>query len=249
VLGAERVGADVPELLADACEAARTGLLLGYRSVPSRVRERLGRGNAVTAFMRLGNGADAQAASELIGTRHRLVLSQLTDTIGASVTDTWGESYTSTVGTADSTAGSVSANWSRGQSAGSGRSRPDVLAPFGGFAGTASRDRSRSAGWSDSISLTEGISTGTSWGISLSRAGGVSGSLGRTTQRSREFLVEADELQRLPATAMIVTYPGTAGRTVLLADANPAIGTLPSAAQASAATAAWTAPAGTDRDG
>jgi hypothetical protein len=45
-------------------------------------------------------------------------------------------------------------------------------------------------------------------------------------QRSREFLVEASELQRLPPTAMILSYDTAAGRQVLMADANPAIGGL-----------------------
>jgi hypothetical protein len=40
-------------------------------------------------------------------------------------------------------------------------------------------------------------------------------------------LVEPDELQRLPVTAAIVTYPAREGRTVVLADTNPAIMTLP----------------------
>jgi hypothetical protein len=39
--------------------------------------------------------------------------------------------------------------------------------------------------------------------------------------------VEPSELQRLPVTAMIVSYGAGAGRRVLLADANPAIGALP----------------------
>jgi hypothetical protein len=38
--------------------------------------------------------------------------------------------------------------------------------------------------------------------------------------------VEASELQRLPTTAMILNYATTAGRQVLMADANPAIGGL-----------------------
>ena len=38
--------------------------------------------------MRLGNAEDAKAASEQIGTEHRFVLSQLTETIGTAVTDT-----------------------------------------------------------------------------------------------------------------------------------------------------------------
>ena len=225
LLGADRLGGDVLDRLADACELARTGLVLAFRTIPARVRERLGRGNAAIAFMRLGNGDDARAASELIGTEHRLVVGQLTDTVGTSVTDTWGGSYTSTVGTSDSLTDSFSASASSGTSRGRGRGRRG-FAPFGDFNSSSSRDQSYSVSESDSVSLTAGINAGSSWGVSLSRALGENASLGRTAQRSREFLVEADELQRLPATAMIVSYPSAAGRTVLLADANPALAAL-----------------------
>ena len=54
LLGAEKLRGDVLDRLADACAAARTGLVIGYRSIPASVRERLGRGNAAVAFMRLG---------------------------------------------------------------------------------------------------------------------------------------------------------------------------------------------------
>ena len=96
--GADRLGGEVLDRLCDACESTRTGLVLAYRSIPAQVRERLGRGNAAVAFMRLGNAEDAKVAAEQIGTEHRFVLSQLTDTVGASVTGTSGWSYTSTVG-------------------------------------------------------------------------------------------------------------------------------------------------------
>ncbi len=79
------------------------------------------------------------------------------------------------------------------------------------------------------MSLTEGINSGTSWGLSTSRALAENASLGRTAQRSREFLVEPDELQRLPPTAAVVSYPAPAGRTVRFVDANPAIVGLPDA--------------------
>ena len=62
--------------------------------------------------------------------------------------------------------------------------------------------------------------------MSTSRATGDSESLARSLQRSRELLVEPSELQRLPTTAMIVSYAAPGGRRVLLADANPAIGAL-----------------------
>jgi len=225
LLGAERLGGDVLDRLADACEASRTGLVLAFRSMPTSVRERLGRGNAVTAFMRLGNGDDARAASELIGTEHRFVVGQLTDMVGTSVTDTWGDSYTSTVGTSDSITESVTAARSSGGSRGRGRGRQG-FAPFGDFNSSSSRDSNYSLSASGSVSLTEGISSGTSWGLSMSRALGENASVSRTAQRSRELLVEPDELQRLPPSAMIVSYPSPDGRIVTLADANPALMTL-----------------------
>jgi hypothetical protein len=247
VLGAEKLRGDVLDRLQDACEMSRTGLVAAYRSIPAHVKERLGRGNAAVAFMRLGNAQDARVASEQIGTEHRFVVSQLTDTVGASLTDTAGDSYTSTVGTADSVADSVSVSHTSGRSSGRGRSQPGGLgfAPFGDFTGTASRDSSVSLGTSDSLSITEGINSSTSWGVSTSKALSANASLARTSQRSREFLVEQHELQQLPPSAVIVTYASAKGRQVVLADANPGIITLPTATLLSAdaarhaAGAAW----------
>jgi hypothetical protein len=65
--------------------------------------------------------------------------------------------------------------------------------------------------------------------VQTAQAIGVSNSLARSSQRSREFLVEPHELQQLPASAVIVSYASAAGRRVMLADANPGIGGLPSA--------------------
>jgi hypothetical protein len=226
VLGAEKLHPEPLDRLTDACEMSGTGLVLCYRTIPAHVRERLGRGNAAVAFMRLGNAQDARVASEQIGTEHRLVISQLTDTVGTSVTDTAGDSYTSTVGTADSVADSVSVSATVGRSAGRGRSRQDLFAPFGHVTGSASSDSSHSRALSDSRSITAGISSGTSWGISTSRAAAMSSSAARTTQRSREFLVEQHELQQLPPSAVIVSYASPEGRQVVLADANPGIMTL-----------------------
>jgi hypothetical protein len=223
VLGAEKLGPDVLDRLADACEISGTGLVVGYRSIPGHVRERLGRGNAAIAFMRLGNAEDARVASEQIGTEHRFVISQLTDTVGTSVTDTAGDSYTSTVGTADSVADTASVSDSHGVSRGRGTARQDAFAPFGQVTGSRSADSSRSYGTSDSRSITEGINESTAWGISTSAALGTSSSTARTSQRSREFLVEPHELQQLPPSAVIVGYASPEGRRVVLADANPAI--------------------------
>jgi hypothetical protein len=239
LLGAERLRDDVLDQFTDACEAGRSGLVLGYRSMPPHVRQRIGRGNAVTAFMRLGNAEDAKAASEQIGTAYRFVLSQLTETVGGSVTDTFGGSYTSTVGDSASAAGSSSDSESR--STGTGRTSPSgggVLPLRGG--GSHSAQAGASWGTTRSVSLTAGISTSTAWGVSTSRAAGDSESLARSLQRSRELVVEPSELQRLPATAMIVSYGAGQERRVLLADANPAIGALPVATLASLAAAGRT---------
>ena len=229
LLGAEKLGADVLDRLVEACEVSGTGLVVGYRSIPGHVKERLGRGNAAIAFMRLGNADDARVASEQIGTEHRFLVSQLTDTVGTSVTDTAGYSYTSTVGTADSVADSESVSDSYGSQRGRGRSRQDAFAPFGRVTGSTSKDASESHGTSDSRSITAGISSSTAWGISTSTAVGASSSVARTSQRSREFLVEQHELQQLPPSAVIVTYASPHGRRVVFADANPGIIALPTA--------------------
>jgi hypothetical protein len=226
--GAEKLGGEMLDRLCDVCEAAKTGLVLAYRSLPGHVKERLGRGNAAIAFMRLGNAEDAKAASEQIGTAHRFVLSQLTDTVGTSVTDTAGDSYTSTVAAADSMSVSVSTSETTGRSRGSGRASAG-FGPFGQHTGSASKDSSRSWGTSDTESITEGITLSTAWGVNTSRAIGANSSLARTTARSREFLVEQHELQQLPPSAMIVSYASRQGRRVLMADANPGILMLPTA--------------------
>jgi hypothetical protein len=226
--GAEKLRGDVLDRLCDACEATRTGLVLAYRSLPGHVKERFGRGNAAVAFMRLGNAEDAKAASEQIGTEHRFLLTQLTDTVGTSVTDTAGDSYTSTVAAADSVSMSASTSETSGRSRGSGHSRAG-FGPFGPDTRSGSRDSSRSWGTSDTESITEGITLSTAWGVNTSRAIGANSSLARTTQRSREFLVEQHELQQLPPSAVIVSYAARGGRRVVLADANPGLLALPTA--------------------
>jgi len=228
VAGAQQLPGELIDRLAGACEATRAGLILAYRSIPPPVAQRLGRGNAALAVMRLGNAEDAKAVSQQIGAQHRFVLSQLTDTVGASVTDTAGDSYTSTVGTAQSVSVSESRSQTTGRSRGRGHTSTGT-APFAARTGSGSAEASQSEGTSDSDSLTDGINTSTSWGITTSRAIGLNSSLGRTVQRSREFLVEPDELQRLPPSAVIVSYASGARRHVVLADANPAIYTLPAA--------------------
>jgi hypothetical protein len=233
VLGAQRLPGDVLDRLCDAAEIAGAGLVLAYRGIPQHVRERLGRGDAAVGFMRLGNAEDARLAAEQIGTEHRFVISQLTDTVSASVTDTIGVSYTSSAGTSDSLTDSSSLTASIGRSQGRGRSRHGTFAPFADFTGSASSDRNSAQSLSDGRSIAAGISTGTSWGWSTSRAAGTSDSFGRTAQRSRESVVEQHELQQLPQSAVLLSYPSAGANRVVLADANPAIMTLPEATLAS----------------
>ena len=222
--GAERLRGDVLDRLCGACEQTGTGLVLGYRSIPAAARERIGRGNAAVAFMRPGNAEDAKAAAEQIGTQHRFVLSQLTETVGTSVTGTAGDSYTSTVAASGpvSTAQPASEATARG-----GAGRESTMLPFGHS--TRSRNTSSWNGISDSGTITEGIRTTSAWGVSTSMAVGGTESPARTSQRSRELLVEPHELQQLPPGALIVCDAGAHGRRVVLADANPAILALPTA--------------------
>jgi hypothetical protein len=228
IAGAEQLRGDLLDRLCDACETTGTGLVLAYRSLPGHVRARLGRGNTAVAFMRLGNADDARVASEQLGTEHRFVIAQLTDTVGASVTDTAGQVYTSTVGNASSVSVSTTSSVNSGRSGGRGRN----WTGFGAFAPPAVSvhgERSSSAGISDAVSSTEGINEATAWGAQTAQAIGANNSLARTSQRSRELLVEPHELQQLPPSAVIVSYASAAGRRVVLADANPGIGGLPSA--------------------
>ena len=231
LLGADRLRGDTLDRLSDVCESTGTGLVLAYRAIPPQVKHRLGRGNAAVAFMRLGNAEDAKAASEQLGTEHRFVLSQLTETIGLSVTDTTGSAYTSTTGSVSSAATSRSTSEGSSRSTGHGHSDPggSLLPSRATFSRNVQTSDSLSTGESDSIST--GISSSTAWGLTTSKATGDSESLARALQRSREFLVEQHELQQLPASAMIITYAGPSGRQVVMADANPGLGGLSTATQ------------------
>ena len=124
LLGAERLVATCSTGSSAPARSHGTGLLLAFQLGPRRRAQASRQGNAVIAFMRLGNGDEARAArNELIGTEHRFIIGQLTDTVRTSITDTWGESYTSTVSTSDSVADSIAASASSGGSRSRGRGR------------------------------------------------------------------------------------------------------------------------------
>ena len=201
--GAEKLRGDVLDRLIDACEAAGTGLVLLYRSIPGHVRERLGRrGHAAVGFMRLGNPEDARIAAEHIGADQPLLVAEITESAGEALAEIGAEGYASTVAYA--------------------RPRGDELndpvwSPLPAPA-------------ADDSALVEGISSATAWGRALAATEDrrrIKG--GELRQGFRELRVEPPQLQRLPPTAMVFTHAGDSGRRVLLVDANPGIMTLPTA--------------------
>jgi len=201
VLGADKLHGGTLDRLSDACERSATGLVLAYRNLPAHVRSRLGRGNAVAAFMRLADAEDARAASEQLGTGHRFALAQLTEAIGASVADTADGTYTSTAG-----------------EAGAGES-------------TAGEAGAGEPGSSESEPVSAAIRASTGWGMATAKATADGESLAQAGQRSRDFLAGPDELRQLPASAMIISYAAPGGPQLVLADANPGIGGLSAATQ------------------
>lgn len=200
VFGADRLRGDVIDRLCDACDVAGTGLVLAYHAMPAHVRQRLGRGNAGLAFMRPAGAEDAKEISEQLGTEHHLVIGQLTETAGLLVADGAASGYPPATGMADS-----------------GRtSRPARLRGTGDDPGGAA------LGGAGDAAL--GV---TAWGKATAAA--VADDEAQDAQRAREFTVGQHELQRLPASAMIVSYPSPAGRQAVMVDANPGIGGLGSA--------------------
>jgi len=200
VAGAEKLRGDVLDRLMDACETARAGLVLTYRALTPTVRERLGRGNAAVAFMRLGNAEDARVAAEHIGTQHRLEIAHFTESAGAAA-EGMGATYTSTV------------------SGGAAREP----ARTGG--GDLAEDITRSTEWGRRASTALETTAGSAGGNPPEGGAAENGRV--VLQRSREFLVEPERLQQLPTTSVIVTHTTAEGRQVRLADANPAILTFP----------------------
>jgi hypothetical protein len=175
VFGADRLRGDVIDRLCDACDAAGTGLVLAYHAMPAHVRQRLGRGGAVLAFMRPADAEDAKEISEQLGAEHHLVIGQLTETAGLLVTD-------------------------------------GALGVAGGAA----------------LGVAGGAALGvTVWGKATAEA--AADDEAQEPQPAREFTAGRHELQRLPASAMIVSYPSPAGRQAVMVDANPGIGGLGSA--------------------
>jgi hypothetical protein len=196
VLGADKLRGDTLDRLSDACERSATGLVLAYQGIPAHVRPRLGRDNAVVAFMRLDGAEDARVAGEGLGAGRRLVLAQLTETMGGLAGDIVGGAYTSTASAPGAGEG------------GAGET--------GGGEGEAAAAETR---------------TSTGWGMATAQAAADGESFAQALERSREILAVPDELQHLPASAMIIRYAGPGGGQVVLADVNPGIGGLAAATE------------------
>jgi hypothetical protein len=150
--------------------------------------------------MRPASAEDAKEISEQLGAGHHLVIGQLTETAGLLVADGAASGYPPATGMADS-----------------GRtSRPARLRGTGDDPGGAA------------LGGAGGAALGvTAWGKATAAA--VADAEAQDAQRAREFTVGQHELQRLPASAMIVSYPSPVGRQVVMVDANPGIGGLGSA--------------------
>jgi len=149
------------------------------------------------ALVRLGNTDEASAAAEYVGKEHKLVLSQVTHSVGETLTDTAGTSDT----------------WQEGISDTSSTSR-----------GTTTNDglisrTSRNTGTSEGVSTSRSYA----WGQTRSLAQAVTAQSGQTMARSYEFTVEPTRFQSLPSTAFIAVARNGYENMVVAADCNPGI--------------------------
>jgi hypothetical protein len=138
IAGADEITGSHLERLSSSCERRGVPLTLMFRHLRDDGLGLLGGGT--TAFMRLGNHAEADQAAAFIGRQHRFVLSQLTAKLGGNETHT----RTETEGY------SVSDTFHRGQ--------PGHRGPFTvrrpGFTGPHKRTHSRN--WSTALSWAHG---------------------------------------------------------------------------------------------
>jgi len=205
IAGADEVTRGHLEALADACERRGVPLTLMFRHLRDDATALIG-GAAATAFMRLGNHAEAGQAASFIGRYHSFTVSGWTVTQGGehAATRTDGYSY----GTSHSHGTSTTRGWSGGlwhESSSGGHAQ--------------SRDHGRSQEWSHS----DATSDGTSWSST------------QNTQRVYEYAVEPAVLQNLPGNALLLPARGTAGSGLLAVECDPQIITLPGVAASLAA--------------
>ena len=206
IAGADDITRAHLERLADACERRSVPLTLLFRHLRESGLAMLGGG--ATAFMRLGNHAEAEQAASYIGRHHTFVLSQLTATHGGSRTTT------STTSQARATTDTISVGWNTGWNYTS--SGLLVGESAHGRSGGENRSVARSVSrtWSDALAWAQG----TNW----TAAG--------TRQRVYEYTVEPTILQHLPDQALLLVTSTPRGPALQAIECDPAIITLPGAA-------------------
>jgi hypothetical protein len=140
IAGADEITRPHLERLADACERRGVPLTRMFRHLRDDSLGTLGGG--ATAFMRLGNHAEAEQAASYIGRHHSFVLSQLTATNGGNQTATG--TGTGSHGTTNSTSLASTRSWQQN--------------PLGSGGQTRSRGTSTSESWSTAWSQADGTS-------------------------------------------------------------------------------------------
>jgi hypothetical protein len=205
VAGADQITTPHLEHLADACELRGVPLTLLFRHLRGDAAEMLG-GAASTAFMRLGNHAEAEQAAGYLGRHHTFAVSSFTATRGGSTTTTTG----------------TSTGHGTSQTAGDARNRGSQGTGFLGTGGTSSNGRTR----------TTGTSTSQNWSDSWSTADGTNWSDARGLQRVYEYRVEPAVLQDLPEQALLLADRTPGSLRLRAVECDPAIITLPGASTA-----------------
>ena len=201
IAGADELTRAHAEQLASACELRRVPVTLLFRHLRDAAVPLAGGG--VTAFMRLGNHAEAEQAAAYLGRQHSFVVSSHTATHGGNQTSTHGgsEGY----GTGDSSSNARTHGWQ-----GNG---------FPGFHEASSGGRTR----------TDGTSTSQNWSQSWSGSDGTSWSETQTRQRVYEYAVEPAALQNLPEYALLLADRSGGTLTTRAVECDPAIITFPGA--------------------
>jgi hypothetical protein len=199
IAGADDLTRAHAEHLAGACGLRRVPVTLLFRHLRDAAVPLVGGG--VTAFMRLGNHAEAEQAASYLGRQHSFVVSSYTATHGGSETSTYGgsEGY----GTGDSASNARTHGW-----LGNG---------FPGFHEASSGGRTR----------TDGTSTSQNWSQSWSGSDGTSWSDTQTRQRVYEYAVEPTTLQNLPEYALLLADRTGGTLTMRAVECDPAIITMP----------------------
>ncbi|WP_433802952.1 hypothetical protein [Actinomycetospora sp. CA-084318] len=194
VVGADDVGRDRVESLARRAARAGVRLVLLFENLRDEARDLVGRADAATIFMRLGNPQDAEAAASFVGRQHRYVLGQISRSVGN--TTTRGTSHTSTNG--------VTEGRSYGQNSG------------GGF-GAGGGHSNHGTNYGESVSVSSSESVGSSFSTARAETDGT------VIQRSYDFALEPTAFQELAPSCFVLVDVGPTGRRAVAGDCNPAL--------------------------